>query len=142
MNLSSISGPGLLLTATLAIASAVGAAADPPPSADTLPTWAFVPTPPGGAAAAHEAAVDDVPRHLPGSHQSFTTRQIDDLYQVADWHPDQHPPLPQIVAKGRRPELFACAYCHLPDGLGRPENAALAGLSEAYIVEQLTEFGS
>ena len=28
---------------------------------------------------------------------------------------------------GRPPGTFACGYCHLPSGQGRPENAALAG---------------
>ena len=38
--------------------------------------------------------------------------------------------MPEVVAHGRRPAVWACGYCHLPDGAGRPENAALAGLPE------------
>ena len=45
--------------------------------------------------------------------------------------------MPDIVAKGRKPKVIACAYCHTPTGQGRPENSALAGLPEAYIKEQL-----
>jgi cytochrome c553 len=37
---------------------------------------------------------------------------------------------------------FACAYCHLPNGLGRPENSSLAGLSAAYIAQQVADFKS
>jgi cytochrome c553 len=48
--------------------------------------------------------------------------------------------MPDVVAHGRGPKLFACAYCHLPNGTGRPENAPLAGLPEAYIVAQLEAF--
>ena len=48
--------------------------------------------------------------------------------------------MPEIVAHGRAPEVFACGYCHLPNGQGRPENASLAGLSAAYIVQQLADF--
>jgi cytochrome c553 len=49
-------------------------------------------------------------------------------------------PMPDIVAKGRKPKVIACAYCHTPTGQGRPENSALAGLPEAYIKEQLDDF--
>ncbi len=37
---------------------------------------------------------------------------------------------------------YACGYCHLPDGRGRPENARLQGLPAAYIVEQVEAFAS
>jgi cytochrome c553 len=47
--------------------------------------------------------------------------------------------MPAIVARGRSPEVFACAYCHLPDGTGRPENAALAGLSVEYMRAQVAD---
>jgi cytochrome c553 len=48
--------------------------------------------------------------------------------------------MPEIVAHGRKPDVFACAYCHLPNGQGRPENSSLAGLPAGYIVEQLDDF--
>jgi cytochrome c553 len=35
---------------------------------------------------------------------------------------------------------MACGYCHLPNGQGRPENAALAGLPAAYIEAQVAAF--
>ena len=47
-----------------------------------------------------------------------------------------------LVAKGRKPDVKACAYCHLPNGLGRPETAYLAGQQAAYIEQQLGEFKS
>jgi cytochrome c553 len=50
--------------------------------------------------------------------------------------------MPEVVAHGRMPDLFACAYCHLPNGAGRPENAPLAGLPEDYIIAQLAAFRS
>lgn len=50
--------------------------------------------------------------------------------------------MPEIVSHGRKPDVFACGYCHLPNGLGRPENSSLAGLSRGYIVHQLTDFRS
>jgi cytochrome c553 len=48
--------------------------------------------------------------------------------------------MPDVVAHGRAPKLYACAYCHLPNGMGRPENADLAGLPAGYIVAQLAAF--
>ena len=42
--------------------------------------------------------------------------------------------MPDIVTHGRRPDVRACGYCHLPNAQGRPENASLAGLPAAYIV--------
>ncbi len=50
--------------------------------------------------------------------------------------------MPEVVARGRRPDLFACGYCHTPGGQGRPENAPLAGLPSQYIVQQVLEFTS
>jgi len=50
--------------------------------------------------------------------------------------------MPQIVAHGRPPEVYACGYCHLPNGQGRPENSSLAGLPATYIVQQLADFKS
>jgi cytochrome c553 len=50
--------------------------------------------------------------------------------------------MPDIVAFGRKPQVFACGYCHLPNGLGRPENSSLAGLPAEYIVQQVADFKS
>ena len=40
---------------------------------------------------------------------------------------------------GRKPNVFACGYCHLPNGQGRPENASLAGQPADYIVSQVAD---
>jgi cytochrome c553 len=50
--------------------------------------------------------------------------------------------MPEIVSHGRKPEVYACGYCHLPNGQGRPENSSLAGLPAAYIIQQLADFKS
>ncbi len=50
--------------------------------------------------------------------------------------------MPEIVAHGRKPNVYACAYCHLPNGEGRPENSTIAGLPAGYIVRQLQDFKS
>ena len=54
--------------------------------------------------------------------------------------PTAHPPMPESVAHGRPPEMRACGFCHLVNGQGRPENASLAGLPAAYIVQQMADF--
>jgi cytochrome c553 len=48
--------------------------------------------------------------------------------------------MPEIVAHGRKPEVFACGFCHRADGPGGPENASLAGLSASYIKQQMADF--
>jgi len=50
--------------------------------------------------------------------------------------------MPEIVAHGRKPDVLACGYCHRADGPGGPENSSLAGLPEAYIVQQMADFKS
>ncbi len=49
-------------------------------------------------------------------------------------------PVPAIVDKGRLPEVSACAACHLPNGAGRPNNAALAGETVGYFKQQIENF--
>lgn len=105
---------------------------------DGPPAWAFVVNPPG----LKPVPDDGVPRHVPGSNQAFTLTQLRDLFAVPDWHPEDHPVMPDAVARGRRPDAFACGFCHLANGLGRPENASLAGLPSEYIVQQVTDFKS
>jgi cytochrome c553 len=89
---------------------------------------------------AGRGAPDPTPRTLPGSKFSFTTAQVRNNFDPADWFPEDHPAMPDIVAHGRAPDVKACAFCHMPNGKGRPENAPVAGLPEDYIVRQLEEF--
>ncbi|MGC1523579.1 MAG: c-type cytochrome [Steroidobacteraceae bacterium] len=103
------------------------------------PYWAYAINPPGAAAA---RPADDTPRRVPGSVAAFTVEQVTDLFSAPDWHPDHHGTMPDIVAHGRKPGVFACGYCHLPNGQGRPENAAIAGLPAAYILQQIADFRS
>lgn len=79
---------------------------------------------------------------VPDSDQKYTLERINDHFDAPDWHPADHIPMPDIVAKGRKPDIIACAFCHTPTGQGRPENAPVAGLPEAYIKEQLESFRS
>lgn len=84
---------------------------------------------------------DPAPFTVPGSKLTFTRAELN-LFNPPDWHPDDHPVMPSVVAHGRRPDVYACAYCHLPSGQGRSENATLAGLPEAYFIQQMADFKS
>ena len=76
-----------------------------------------------------------------GQHAQYTQAQIDDPFNPPDWFPDEHPPMPQVVAHGGpKPAGRACAQCHLPSGDGHPESASLAGLPAGYIIRQMERF--
>ena len=80
--------------------------------AEAQPDWAYPPVP------NHTPSADPTPFSVPGSAQHYTQGQVDSGYEVADWYPDEHPPMPRVVAKGGKPPVRACAMCHLPTGLG------------------------
>jgi cytochrome c553 len=105
--------------------------------------WAYAipPAPPAGTPPVLPPA-DTSMKHLPGSTLAFTRAQISDRFGPADWYPSDHPSMPDIVAHGKKPNVFACAMCHYPNGKGRPENAPIAGLPVAYFIQQMTDFRS
>jgi cytochrome c553 len=113
----------------------------PPPWAYGFPSTATAAAaPPASAPAA--AAPDATPRQVPASSGSFTLTQIRDGFGPADWFPGDHPPMPEIVAHGKRPDVRACSLCHYPNGKGRPENAGVAGLPVSYFVQTMADFKS
>src|SRR5690349_834008 len=106
----------------------------------TPPYWAYpVPKPANGAPASQD---NSVLKSLPGTKVRFTEAGVNDRFNVPDWYPKDHPSPPQIVLHGRKPNVFACGYCHLPNGQGRPENASLAGQPADYIVQQVADMRS
>jgi len=119
--------------AALAFGVAVGFAASVQ-AADEPPPWAY----------GFEALSDNTTLYtLPGSKFSFTQPQIINRYGPADWFPEDHPTMPEIVAHGRQaavPTIWACGLCHYPNGKGRPENANITGPSYEYFVRQLIDF--
>jgi len=127
-------------TAALAVASASLFAAAParPP----LPGWAYPQPTPGLAPRGARGAAG--PQRVPDSAVELTRAQITGRgAPVADWHPGDHPPMPAIIAQPKAPQnLLTCGYCHLPTGAGRPENSSLAGLTAAYITQQVLAFQS
>jgi len=97
-------------------------------------------TPPAAAAAAAPAQPDNSPKQVPGSTLTFTRAQIGDRFGPADWYPGDHPAMPDVVAHGRKPDVWACGLCHYPNGKGRPENADVAGLPVSYFVQTMADF--
>ncbi len=144
---------GLLAIGLLTLSSAVALAAGPEP------LWAYgfltAPTP-------EDQPVSPVPtkttrnlrtnepveeqtrlRRVAGSSAAFSPVDLRDGGNVADWFPDDHPPMTQLMKHGPAnlgKDTWGCAYCHLPTGNGRPENAPIAGLPVAYFVRQLEDF--
>lgn len=104
-------------------------------AADALPNWAYPSRTPG-----FDTREDNQPRHRPGSIKAYTQAQIDDIHNPPDWYPDEHPPMPDLVAHGKPPMVNGCAQCHLTTGSGHPESANISGLPVGYIEEQLEQF--
>jgi len=129
--LVSILAVGVQTSHTQAPAAAPAA---PPAGA---PSWAF-PT----ADANQPPAVPNEEVKIPDSPKTMTRQQVDDLFNAADWFPDQNTPRPDIVMKGRMPNAMACGVCHLMSGMGHPESADLAGLPVQYMLNQMMDFKS
>ena len=108
-----------------------------PPKADPAPAPAKPAKPDPDAPKPEEELLE-----IPDSTEKFTRARIDDPFNAPDWRPASHGPMPEVVAKGRKPSVMACAFCHTPTGQGRPENSALAGLSASYIKQQLLDYRS
>jgi cytochrome c553 len=114
----------LLMSASLA--------AQIPARAAQPPGWAFF------------VPADDAASLLPPAVRA----QTQDPMNPPDWYPDEHPPMPAIVARGSPPQdtgappSMPCALCHLPNGAGHVESASLAGLSLEYMIGQMADFRS
>jgi cytochrome c553 len=133
--LAAVAVTGIALNAASMAQTQSPAPASAPPS--SFPAWAYPWIPDFKVAPA-----DDVPQHVPDSAASFTIKQERDLFFVPDWHPEDHPAMPDVVAHGRMPDVRACGSCHRAAGTGGPENASLAGLPAAYIIQQIEDYKS
>ena len=107
--------------------------ADEPP-----PRWAY----PENNRSYKAPADDGNLVRVPDSTAGYTWTQLRDRFSAPVWHPEDHQPLPDIVASGRKPDVFACGFCHRADGPGGPENADLAGLPKSYIIQQMADYKS
>lgn len=105
---------------------------------ESYPAWAYPMNPPDFKPTADDGSV----RRVPDSSAGYTLTQTRDRFAATNWHPGDHPAMPEVVAQGRRPEVFACGWCHRANGPGGPENANLMGLPYAYFVQQMKDFRS
>jgi cytochrome c553 len=121
----------LAIAATLAVTPAFAADA-------AGPMWAYPIAPAGVKPAPDDGSL----QHVPDSDVTYHISQLRDYFFAPDWHPQAHPAMPEIVAHGRKPAVPACGFCHRAEGPGGPENANLAGLPAAYILQQLADYKS
>lgn len=145
-------GTSFFCIALLFTAARAALAAEPSSAAETevapgspipLPEWLFPVDPKSLEKNPKPVKLDDVELlDIPGSDEKFTQARINDPFNAPDWRPKDHIAMPDVVARGRKPAVMACAFCHTPTGQGRPENSALAGLPESYIKEQLHDLRS
>jgi cytochrome c553 len=110
-------------------------------AAASIPSWAYaIPDPAPAGAPATPSTPDTSVKQLPGSTLTFTRQQISDGFGPADWFPGDHPAMPEIVARGKRPDIRACGLCHYPNGKGRQENAGISGLPVSYFIQTMNDF--
>src|SRR5436305_11042316 len=110
--------PMRLFRFAAALSLALGSeAVQPAYTADEPPAWAYPITPPDFKLPPDDGQL----KHVPDSSTAFTIAQLRDRFLAKDWHPGDHPPMPDIVAFGRKPDVLACGHCHRVDGAGGPE---------------------
>ena len=106
--------------------------------ANAVMPWAYVLNDPD--AQTGEAPDPEEMVTVPGSDVSMPRSAININTGPPDWHPEGHPPMPELVSSGGGEGVVACGYCHLPNGQGKPENASVAGQPYEYIVQQMTDW--
>jgi cytochrome c553 len=142
MKIRVLGGTAVLAGLVAACASGVSVVPDGGPrsteDANGILPWAFV---------INDPAPDNVETpdpnevvSVPGSSLSMRRSDININNGPPDWHPDGHPTMPEVVARGGGEGVVACAYCHLPNGQGKPENAGLAGQPVGYIIQQMADY--
>jgi cytochrome c553 len=133
MKLSSIA----IFTFAFVISVVAMSAADPPPWAygfEGPPQPGNAPAPPG------PPNTDQTPRTLSGATGQYSRAQIANRFGPADWFPSDHPQMPDVVAHGKQPNVWACGLCHYPNGKGRAENAGVSGLNTEYFMHTMHDF--
>jgi len=86
------------------------------------------------------------PRYAPDrvrtvGNVSVTRAGADDMYNIPNWRPDMYPPMPKIVQFGNKDtQVRACGSCHLPIGTGHDESAYMAGVTQRYFGQQMTDW--
>jgi cytochrome c553 len=114
-----------------------------PQAGDTAPPVSF---PGPGLRPGDDAEELNMPRRVDGSSAVFSRMEIRYGHNVIDWFPGDHPPMTDIMRRGpaslSEEHGFGCAFCHLPNGKGRPENAPPAGQPVGYTIQQLRDMAN
>jgi cytochrome c553 len=72
---------------------------------------------------------------------SVTRAGADDFYNIPNWRPNMHPPMPKIVQFGNKEtQVRGCGACHLPIGTGHDESAYMAGLPTRYFIDTMADW--
>ena len=82
-------------------------------AAELPPAWAYAQNPPNNIAAPDDTSI----RRVPNSDVNYTFAQVKDLFFAPDWHPQDHAVLPDVVAHGRKPDVYACGFVTAPMAL-------------------------
>src|SRR5437016_2431519 len=109
----------LFLAATALGFGAVLGAATAVQAADAPAAWAYgyltpapAEAPPAAAAPAGPPPDNTTKLSVPGSKMEFTRAQVANRWGPADWFPEDHGPMPDIVAHGKEAkDVFACSLC-------------------------------
>jgi len=127
----------LLVFATILVVLAPMGPSSVARAADALPDWAY-PVAPAGLPQPDPNKIVRVP----GSDKQLTEKQVAGPFSPPDWFPNEHPPMPPVVADGIKPTVFACDLCHLPTGAGHPESSSLWGLQPADFLRQMADYAA
>lgn len=149
----------ILGLAVIAVSGGVASAQSVTPRGPDWPDWAYgylkplddddvvaPPCPldanPQSCRILEQPVADDGIKHtLPGAPRAYTRSEAWNGFGPADWYPGDHPPTPEIVARGKQSAgVRACVLCHYANGQGKMENAHLAGLPKNYFLQQLDAF--
>jgi len=87
------------LTLILSLETPTFTAEEPPP-------WAYPVNPPDFTARSE----DGIARRVLGSSVTYSVTQLRDRFIAPVWHPDDQPPLPEIVATGSKPNALAWGF--------------------------------
>ncbi len=127
-----------VVVAALAFAALSGIASARADDAPPPWAWGFTTPPAPGtppAVPAPAAALDNSTLlSLPGSKLSFTRAQIANPFGPADWFPDDHPTMPDVVAHGRaligfkKGKTYDWPLTHLADAFNEVTPRSFFGL--------------
>ena len=104
-----IVGIGVVALAAVVVGVAPDAQQQAADGANAVMPWAYTLNAPAPSAGGTTPDPNEVLR-VPGSSVTFMRSQMRDLFNPPDWHPDNHPAMPPVVANGRAPDVRACGF--------------------------------